>query len=230
MDSHDTPPTQAQSFGTIVDQSKGKGESIIPPLILPQIANRDDDTYSSQKKQAEEYHQMHDAYMADFIASMRVRYAWFIFALIVIWLTVDIILIVASATESLNIRFVSGFIGFILGSLIGTSWGHACRNMRNSKDTKNLYRLPYQQRSDILDRNIQLRVMRSSGSVPISVICSIAGVVLFSWLGPLLCSNESSIPFRLDSTVLLMLIGTTTASVLGLFLIVLHWLFPKGNG
>lgn len=230
MSDSDTTLKQDPTFDSIVAQSKSKGEQILPPPLPPQITNRDDDTYSSQKKQADEYHQMHDAYMADFIASMRVRYAWFIFALIVIWLTIDIILIVSSATGFLNIRFVSGFIGFILGSLIGTSWGHACRNWRNCRDTKKLYRLPYQQRSDLLDRNIQLRVMRSSGSVPIFALCSIAGASLFSWIGPILFSNESCLPFRLDSSVLLMLIGTTTASVLGLFIIVLHWLFPKGNG
>lgn len=192
-----------------------------------EVVSADDDRVSYQKGIAAAHHEMHNAYTANYESLMRIRFSWTIFYLIFVWLVTDIYLVVASGMGSINLRFFASAIGLILGGVLGSLWGHACRNARNIKDLKGLYNLPLTAREDKAARNMQLRVMRSEGSFPCFVSCVIVGSLIGYFFLSEFVGDTTSIPFKLEGTLLLTLICTTTASVLGLFIIVLHWLFPR---
>lgn len=180
-------------------------------------------------REAGDMHKIHTVYADYFVSFMRVRYAWGIFAMLVCWLGVDVVVLLANATNSLDIYLMYGLCGAVGGFWIGGLWGYACRNRRGLRDVKSVYKLDVgtQERMDLAERNIQLRVWRSVGSVPICLSCTVIGAILMRLLAPLLVTGKAVITFHLSDTVLITLISSTTASIIGIFLIVLHWLFPK---
>lgn len=180
-------------------------------------------------REAGDMHKIHTVYADYFVSFMRVRYAWGIFAMLVCWLGVDVVVLLANATNSLDIYLMYGLCGAVGGFWIGGLWGYACRNRRGLRDVKSIYKLDVgtQERMDLAERNIQLRVWRSVGSVPICLSCTVIGAILMRLLAPLLVTGKAVITFHLSDTVLITLISSTTASIIGIFLIVLHWLFPK---
>ncbi len=199
--------------------------------------NSVDDRYSTAigteraAQEAGDMHKIHSVYADYFVSFMRVRYAWGIFAMLICWLGVDVVVLLAHATKSLDVYVMYGLGGALAGFWIGGMWGYACRNWRGLRDVKAVYKLGVgtPERMDLSERNIQLRVWRSVGSVPICLICTVLGAVLMRGLAPFLAQGASVVPFRLSNTVLITLIGSTTASVIGIFLIVLHWLFPRAK-
>lgn len=180
-------------------------------------------------REANDMHKIHTVYADYFVSFMRVRYAWGIFAMLVCWLGVDVVVLLANATNRLDIYVLYGLSGAILGFWIGGLWGYACRNRRGLRDVKAVYKLGIDtpERMDLAERNIQLRVWRSVGSAPICLGCTVVGTILMRSLAPCMTQGQAVVPFHLSDAVLMTLIGSTTASVIGIFLIVLHWLFPK---
>ncbi len=186
----------------------------------------EDETVAASTRKAEGHRMMHEAYMQEYVSVMRVRFSWAIFSMIWIWLLALLYLVGASASGCVNIRLFALALGMILGYVVGTLWGHACRNKRNRKDLKQAYRCPWRERVELIDRNIQLRVMRSGGSVPCVVLCVFFGGAIGYTLSSFFAEGQLAPSFKLSDAVILTLIGTTTGTVISLFAIVLHWLFP----
>ncbi len=195
----------------------------------------DNDEKSSESKEgraaknAEDLQRIHSVYEKYFVSFMRVRYAWSIFALLVCWLIVDIGAVFAHATGSLDLYVVYGFVGMVVGFCLGGMAAYSYWACKNKEDVEATFRLPRgaDERLDLREKNIQLRLWRIISSAWICIIGTIAGAIVFRVYAWYQYDEHHVTKFHLSDDVLITLIGSTTASVIGIFLIVLHWLFPQ---
>lgn len=213
-----SPPSRPTSVHEQVEEEK---------VTLDEQTSSGDTADAARK--AGDMRRIHTVYEDYFVSFMRVRYAWGIFAMLLCWLGVDIVMLLANATSTIDLRVLYALGGAVFGFWTGGLWGYACRNARGLKDIKNVYKMKprSQERMDKAERNIQLRVWRSSGSIPICLLCTFLGAAGMWLFSRCVAGDAYAVPFHLSDTVLITLIGSTTASVIGIFLIVLHWLFPK---
>lgn len=186
-----------------------------------------DEGRAASVKKADVHRMAHNAYMEEYVSIMRIRFSWAIFSMILVWLLAILYLIGISAVGCMHFRFFLIISGLICGGIVGTLLGNeACKRL-NEKELQEVYMYPQGDRKELVDRNIQLRVMRSGGDIRYVVWLTLLGGVmgwiisLFPAIGDLVFS------FKLSDAIILTLIGTTTVTVLGLFAIVLHWLFPR---
>lgn len=195
--------------------------------------NQDEKTSSvntaNAAKEADDMRRIHIVYADYFVSFMRVRYAWGIFALLVCWLMVDIIALFSHATGKLDLYIVHTFAGIVAGLCLGSLGAYSYWSSRNKDDVEATFKLPRGsvERLDLREKNIQLRLWRILSITWICMVSSVLGAVLFRIYAWWQYNDSHEIPFQLTDAVLVTLISSTTASVIGIFLIVLHWLFPQ---
>lgn len=180
------------------------------------IKEERDDAVEAAKEEGEFFNIHMDAY----VAMMRIKFAWMVFTLVVVWLLADLYIIFSVGTKILNLTFLYSFIGGSIGLVIGMMRCHVCNNEATKKEFK--------PEVDKLDRLHKARLMLWRGyghSVWISLLTGGvlgAGSTLTPWVA------SSNVEFAgLENQVLIALIVSTTASVIGILLIVMYWLFPK---
>ncbi len=197
----------------------------------------DNDEKSSESKEgraaksAEDLQRIHSVYEKYFVSFMRVRYAWSIFALLVCWLVVDIGAVFAHATRSLDLYVVYSFVGMVVGFCLGGMAAYSYWACKNKEDVEATFKLSRgsDERLDLREKNIQLRLWRIISSAWVSIVGTITGAIVFRLYAWWQYGDQHVTKFHLSDDVLITLIGTTTASVIGIFLIVLHWLFPQSK-
>ncbi len=194
--------------------------------------SRDEQTSQSKEKaaadNAEQRRRVHTVYEKYFISFMRIRYAWCIFSLLICWLGVDLVVLFANAMGALNAKVLFICVSSLGGAWVGNMILYSLWGRQNIKDVKSYYTLTdVAQRIDFEEKNIQLRLWRSVrgswGCVVGALIGLVVGHSVSRCWWPF---GESSVQFHLSDPVIMTLIGSSTASVIGVFLIVLHWLFP----
>ena len=194
--------------------------------------SRDEQTSQSKEKaaadNAEQRRRVHTVYEQYFISFMRIRYAWCIFSLLICWLGVDLVVLFANAMGALNAKVLFICVASLGGAWVGNMIVYSLWGRQNIKDVKSYYTLTDEaQRIDFEGKNIQLRLWRSVrgswGCVVGALIGLVVGHSVSRCWWPF---GESSVQFHLSDPVIMTLIGSSTASVIGVFLIVLHWLFP----
>lgn len=193
----------------------------------------DEQTSQSKEKtaadKAEQRRRVHTVYEQYFISFMRIRYAWCIFLLLVCWLGVDLVVLFTNAMGVLNAKVL-----FVCAFSLGGAWGgnivgYSVWGRKNVQEVKRYYGISDDsERIDFEEKNIQLRLWRSVRD-SWGGVAGAAGGLLISHLVSHYCWPFGShcIDFHLSDPVVITLIGSSTASVIGVFLIVLHWLFPQ---
>lgn len=188
-------------------------------------------SHSKQKTaadNAEERRRVHTVYEKYFISFMRIRYAWCIFSLLICWLGLDLVVLFANAMGALNAKVLFVCVASLGGAWVGNMMGYSIWGQQNVKDVKRYYEITDEsQRIDFEEKNIQLRLWRSVRGSWMCVVGALMGLCVGHCVS---CEwwpfGDTSFVFHISDPVLMTLIGSSTASVIGVFLIVLHWLFP----
>lgn len=172
---------------------------------------------------AEEERKVLASYMDSYVSIMRIKFAWMAFILVVVLLIVDLFILFSIGVKTLNITAISVMVGVFLGMLIGMMYYHVV----NSKKIIGEIEGAKQDKTKRFD-NLRLMIWRGYGHwVWQSML--LGGVIggLSSHIH--VCMGyESNIEFtNLHDQVIIALIVSTTASVIGILLIVMYWLFPK---
>lgn len=197
--------------------------------------SRDEQTSQSKEKaaadNAEQRRRVHTVYEKYFISFMRIRYAWCIFSLLICWLGVDLVVLFANAMGALNAKVLFICVASLGGAWVGNMIVYSLWGRQNIKDVKSYYVITdVAQRIDFEEKNIQLRLWRSVrgswGCVAGAIIGLGIAHSVSRYFWPF---GEPCVQFHLSDPVIMTLIGSSTASVIGVFLIVLHWLFPHGE-
>lgn len=227
-----------QPVGVVEDV---KPEENVSPLDARIPALKDEREFSGNEKERDERQSrylsqvakeaktrkiIHDVHTELSISFMRIRYAWCIFVLLVFWLTINLSIIVAHAIHFWNPHYAFvllwGFGGYFIGGLLGCY----VRGCQCIKGIRALYSNSVRNSGDRVEREeefIRLRLERGVSDPLLLVVCTFVSMLMAHLCLP----KYPSIPFSLEPSVMLATITSTTASVIGLFLIVLHWLFPK---
>ncbi len=224
-----TPFSESEFFDSVLSALKAGSEG--QSHALSEQAFEDSSERDLQELQRDSHIKslMHGEHMESYVSTMRIRYAWAIFSLLLFWLLADLAVILISACGWIDMHAIFSFVGGGYGYIVGSVWGYACRNRRNLRDIKAVFQVQEKQQAFRLSaRNIQLRIWRSTNSAPISLGCMALGAALFWGLSYLVAPD--AVQCKISDTIVIAMITTTTASVISIFIIVLHWLFPKGNG
>ncbi len=163
---------------------------------------------------------VHDVHMNMFVSIMRIRFSWIIFFLIIAWLVSDLVLVYASALGKINVWELYALAGIGLGS--GAGWilssfkasQEVAEKLENSSGAEDMGKII---RQKIWCYNQHLKRYLGWGAL--------WGGLLFVSYSCFLHSRYCCI--HISDSVLIALVTTTTASVVGILAIVMHWLFPK---
>ena len=188
-----------------------------PPLPEEQYGTIDD--YSAVETAWKALGHVHDIHMNMFISIMRIRFAWIIFGLILAWLVSDLILVYAAALRTVNVWELYAICGCGAGAALG--W--LISSFRASTEMhEKLKGTDAAQAADIIRERVWCYNQSLKKYLPIGAI---VGAITAYIYAVILHSRNYTI--QIDSGVLIALITTTTASVIGLLAIVMNWLFPK---
>lgn len=199
-----------------------------PPAQNNAIAIKERNKWKEEANNASQAKVIHKAHVGMFLAIMRIKFAWAIFILIICWLIADMIFILSAGVEKILVCEIYSIFGGVLGMISGIMIGQSCRTKRLLKDIKSEYKLKNE--DDYIkyrDRNVQLRIWRGVGNLECVVPLILIGLVCGYIYGRMTHENVEINPPHLEKEVLITLITTTTASVIGILAIVLHWLFPQ---
>ncbi len=162
---------------------------------------------------------VHDVNMNMFISIMRIRFAWIIFFLIVAWLVSNMVLVYASALGSLHLVELYALCGAGFGAVVG--WLRCSfvtsRRLHDRLQAASAAEAGRMIRQRIWCYNRGLGHNLAWGAA----IGAIAGGAL-AWK-----FHDVRHTIDLSDQVLITLISTTTASVIGILAIVMKWLFPN---
>lgn len=204
--------------------------------VSRQLAEREVDEWQRSAHNASQAKVVHTAHVDMFVSVMRIKFAWAIFILIVCWLIADMVFIMSSGLQKLCIRELYALVGAVLGMIIGIMYGQSVRTKRLLKDIKSEYNMEYDdqyaadRKLKYKDRNVQLRTWRGVGTLECVAPMLLLGMVSGYVYAHMVHGNQQVVNFpKLDKEVLITLITTTTASVIGILAIVLHWLFPQAK-
>lgn len=145
------------------------------------------------------------------VYDLRIQLAWATFFLVVIWLIADLAIIFFSGIHGLSIKFIYTIIGSIAGLITGLALGSFLLCMILSR--KKIFSVHHKQ---ILKANIPFY----AGTVV---------MILGGQWGAMYIPEDILLPFNLSDPVLITMITTTTASVIGILILVMKWLFPSSN-
>lgn len=181
-------------------------------------------TLRDSAQAAEEERQVLASYMDSYISIMRIKFAWMAFVLVVILLIVDLFIVFSTGINNLSLIAVFIIIGAFVGMLIGMMHCHVSNSNKIIADIESA-------KSDKTKRldNLRLMVWRGYGH-RVWILMLIGGISgsLFSRGFFISGNHPHNIEFsNLHDQVVIALIVSTTASVIGILLIVMYWLFPK---
>lgn len=145
------------------------------------------------------------------VYDLRIQLAWATFFLVIIWLLADLAIVFFSGIHGLSIKFIYTIIGAIAGLITGLALGSfaLCILLFNQKILSIYYK-------QILKANIPFY----TGTVI---------MILGGYWGTQQIPQDIVLPFNLSDPVLITMITTTTASVIGILVFVMKWLFPSSD-
>lgn len=146
------------------------------------------------------------------VYDLRIQFAWATFLLVVVWLAADIIVIFASGISKLSVRMVYINIGALLGLIFGILLG---------KIVFFIWYIVFNK------KYIDEKNDTDCFSWILSMFFAVIGAAGIGWWGSEKITKEAMLPFHLSDAVLITMITTTTASVIGILILVFNWLFPN---
>lgn len=218
------PPNCESSFPSVEDERREAENSTSCNAEEELSPLKEEKSFEEDSTQAaEEERKVLASYMDSYVSIMRIKFAWMAFVLVVVLLIVDLFIIFSIGIGNINVIAISAMVGIFLGMLIGMMYYHVSNSNKIIDEIKNA-------EQDKLKRfdNLRLMIWRGYGHGVWSTMlsCGVIGGVLSHLHIYFGC--EENIKFtNLHDQVIMALIVSTTASVIGILLIVMYWLFPK---
>lgn len=211
-----THTTQQSKFISSANAMEEEAESETCYIEAQTAVN---DGYSAVETAWRALGQVHDIHMNMFISIMRIRFAWIIFGLILAWLVSDLVLVYAAALRTVNVwelyAICGGGAGAALGWIISSFWS-------SNEMHKELKGTDATRAADIIRERVWCYNRRLKICLPVGAIIGAAAAYIYA-----ANLHARHYDIQIESGVLIALITTTTASVIGLLAIVMNWLFPK---
>ena len=164
---------------------------------------------------------VHDVQMRMFVSVMRIRFAWIIFSLIVAWLISNLVLVYASALGKINLIELYALCGAGLG--VGIGWILSSLNAsRNLQEEISKAEQTTGDIAPVILRKVWGYNQKFGKYTGIGAAVGLIVTATYAYF-----RHPQPCEIKIAAGVLIALITTTTASVVGLLAIVMNWLFPK---
>lgn len=187
------------------------------------------DSYSNQNKHSKLEHRRS-------IRTLRIQFAWAIFFLILLWIALVFLILISNATGVINNVLILHITDLIISPfLIGLMLYSLCAIIHKF----GLFLLLYACRPAVKMARQTPELLSllfgayKQNKLGIKIGIFIGSIIAFFYWGStyrtLIVTASNTIFSPVESSTLNVLLGCTTVNVIGIFMAVMYWLFPKKN-